>query len=121
MAAPIIYVTEVIRFPKQDILNALKVIYPTAFGDKDLANLVSYGPDSSDETFMEFVFEEVGTNGIKSQIETIKFQQGSIIQLMAGISPDYFGDKKIEDLDYYEDEPEDSSLVKFVFKPKMKE
>ena len=117
MSGPRVYIVETIDFPKQAILDALKLKYPDEFGDKTLLELESYGPVQHDSTFMEFVFMAEDVDLVESNQTIIRFEQGDILTLLQTIAPQYFKDKTIDQLETYYDDPDNPAVnVRFVFK-----
>lgn len=116
MTAPQLLRSEVLRFSKQNIWDALAGTYPTQFAGKVLSDLVWYGDDPEDSSFTAFDFIEVSVDATEGNVDRIRFEKGSIIQLMQVLDPAHFGDKTVEQLDYYQDDPDDASKVMFVFR-----
>lgn len=49
---------EIIRFVKGEVLTVLAQAYPEHFAGKSLTDLVDYGDDPNDSSFIRFVFKE---------------------------------------------------------------
>lgn len=115
MSEAITKVTERVSTSKADLLAALQIVHQAEFGNKTVDDLEEYGPYEMDDTFIMIRFKPVTKDSQTTTQETVLLVKGEILNLLQATDPTHFGNKTIEQLVSYGDDPADATKIQFVF------
>jgi hypothetical protein len=115
MSEAITKVTERVSTSKDTLLAALQIVHQPEFQNKTVADLESYGPYEWDDSFIMIRFKPVVVDADSTTQDTILLIKGEILDLLKGLDPTHYGNKSLEQLVSYGDDPNDTNKIQFVF------